>query len=105
VESPSVAGVLGSEFVGMRKTALRLEQNMTAEEKDLRKHCQRVWKATRSSTLGTKESLFRLPMGESLRQYLSGIARHLRWLHLLLAQPVSCQHPQPLHKCLQKNKK
>ena len=104
VESPCVAGVLGSEFAGMRKTALRLGQNMIAGEMDLRRHCQRVWKVTRSSTLGAKESLFRLPMGGSLRQCLSGIARHLRWPHLLLAQPVSCQDPQPLHICLQKIK-
>lgn len=101
VESLCVAGVLGSEFADMRKTALRLGQNMTAEEKDLTKQ---VWKVTTSSTLGAKESLFHLPREENLRQCLSGIARHLRWPHLLLVQSVSCQYPQPLHKCLQKVK-
>jgi len=78
MESPCVADVLGSEFAGIQKTALRLVQNMTAE-KNLRRHCQRAWKVTKSSTLGAKKSLFlfRLPMGGNLRQCLSGIARHL----------------------------
>jgi len=77
-ESPCVADVLGSEFAGMQKTALRLGQNMTAE-KDLRRHCQRVWKVTKSLTLGAKSLfLFRLPKGWNLRRCLSGTARHLQ---------------------------